>query len=88
MPLLNDYYEYTIAKHYVSAIINDDYTGLSDEEENDLARFLSQANNLPNATWQIEPDQDSENLAICEISELLADCYEVRLYFTNETLEA
>lgn len=86
MPILNDHYEYTIASHWFSAIINDDYTGLSDEEENQLARFLSEANNLPDATWQL-PD-DETHFAICEISGLFSDCHTVKLFFTNETLEA
>lgn len=84
MTLLNDHYSYTIAGHYLTAIINDDYTGLSDAESSQIARFLSEANNLPDATWQVE---DGHHFATCEISGLYADCYEVKLYFTNETLD-
>jgi hypothetical protein len=84
MTILNDYFSYTVAGHYLTAIINDDYTGLSDSDANRVNRFLSEANNLPDATWQVE---EGRHFAICEISGLYADCYEVKLYFTNPSLQ-
>lgn len=36
-----DYYEFSIGEHFVSAIINGDYTGLNDEEEKQLNDFLA-----------------------------------------------
>jgi hypothetical protein len=84
MTILNDHYEYTIAGHYLTAIVNGDYSGLSDEEENDLNRFLSEANNLDNATWDLP--EDEPHFAICEICGLHADCYTVKLYFNNPTI--
>jgi hypothetical protein len=87
MPILNDHYSYKIAEHFLSAIINNDFAGLTADEESQVYRFLSEANNLPDATWTVPDDQDP-NYAICEICDLYADCYEVRLYFTNQTLEA
>jgi hypothetical protein len=86
MTTLNDYFTYTIAAHWLAPIFNADFTGLLDEEENQVARFLSEANNLPDATWQL-PD-DETHFAICEISGLFSDCHTVKLFFTNETLEA
>ena len=85
MTILNDHYSYKIAGQYLTAIINDDYTGLTDTESSQIARFLSEANNLPDATWHVDDGQDP-HYAICEICDLFADCYEVKLFFTNETL--
>lgn len=85
MKLLNDHFEYTIGTHWFSAIINDDYTGLSNEEENQLNRFLSESNNLDDARWQM-PENES-HFAICEISGLFSDCYTVKLHFTNPSLK-
>jgi hypothetical protein len=47
MHRLNDYYEETIAEHWLPALINADYTGLSDPEAADLAAFMRQYDRLP-----------------------------------------
>jgi len=84
--MLNDYFEYRISKHFLPAIINDDYSGLNDEEINLLNRFLSEANNLDNATWDIDSDSESHFID-CDITGLFSDCYDVKLHFTNESIE-
>ena len=38
---MKDYYTFTIASHYASALINGDYTGLEDNEEKELNDFLA-----------------------------------------------
>ena len=82
MPILNDHFDYTISEHYLTAIINDDYSGLSDNEANRVNRFLSAANNLPDATWSI-PDDQEPHFAPCEIDGIFSNCLDVKLYFTN-----
>lgn len=84
MNCLNDYYEETIAGHYLSALINADYSGLSDDESADLAAFMAAYNALPDLT--ISTDDDEPSFAVDAVSGLHADCYTVRFYFTNHAL--
>lgn len=72
-----DHYEYNISGHWLSALINDDYTGLSDYEEKQLDQFL---NNLPViGHWDI--DDDNPAYSIDEVSGLYADTYKAKLLF-------
>lgn len=80
--MLNDYFNYTISEHLLSAIINDDYSGLDNDEENELNRFLSTANLYKNATWDIP--EGEPNFAQCDITGLHANCFNVKLHFTRE----
>jgi hypothetical protein len=84
MQRLNDYYEETIAGHYLSALINADYTGLSDDEAADLDAYMTHYNALPDLT--ISTDDDEPSFAVDAVSGLHADCYTVRFYFTNHAL--
>lgn len=65
-----DSYEYTVAEHWLSAIVNGDYSGLTDQEESDLNAWLD-ANQESGAYWDtdgyIRFDRD-------EIGGLMADC--------------
>ena len=84
MHRLNDYYEETIAGHYLSALMNDDETGLSDDESADLAAFMRRYDRLPDMTIEIVDDEPS--FAVDAVSDLHADCYTVRFHFTNHAL--
>jgi hypothetical protein len=84
MPLLNDYYELTLADHYLPALINGDYSGLDDDEAADLDAFMRDYWKLPDATLDITDKEIS--FAVDEVSGLHADCYTCRLYFTNHLL--
>ena len=91
MTILNDYFTYKISTSYMTAIINNDYSGLSDEEEKQIEDFLSTAglvgfSNLRDATFEIT--EEDPHYALCEICDLYAECYVVRLYFTNPSLAA
>jgi hypothetical protein len=81
MPLLNDYYEETIAGHWLSAMINADYSGLSDTEAADLDAYMMTFCALPDLT--ISTHDDESQFAVDAVSGLHADCYTVRFYFTN-----
>jgi hypothetical protein len=73
-----DHYEYTIGAHFLPALINDDYTLLTDQDEIDFGAWLN-ANNMRGSHWTIE--DDSERFATCEISGLGNQCAIVRQYF-------
>lgn len=78
----NDHYEITLAAHWLSALVNDDYTGLEGNEGADLDAFMYDYWRLPDALFSIV--DDTNRLAIDEVSGLLADCYTCRVYFTNK----
>jgi hypothetical protein len=83
--MLNDYYEYTISETFSSALINQDPSGLDDNEERQLDTFLESATQgLIAATFVIEDGEP--NFERCDICDLHANCVTLRLYFHNETL--
>ena len=70
---------YTIAIHYLPAIINDDWTGLDENEILELTTFLDRETkgNESFHAWTV-PNQEPE-LATCEISGLYGECEKVIL---------
>jgi tRNA splicing ligase len=82
-----DYYQYEISTHFASAIINGDYSGLTDNEIKELDLFL---NNLPVDNGHFElADYDGEGFfSRCEISGLYDDLLNFRLYFPLITDQA
>lgn len=83
--MLNDYFKYTISEHLLSAIVNGDYSGLDNDEENELNRFLSTANQYENATWDM-PEHEDPHFAFCDVTGLRANCFDVKLHFTREEI--
>jgi hypothetical protein len=84
--MLNDYYEFKIAGHWLPALVNDDFTGLSDAEANLVEDWIyPHLKQLPDMTVAVLFDE-GRGFAEDEISGLYADCYAVRLYFTNNNL--
>lgn len=81
MHRLNDYYEETLAAHWLPALINADYTGLSDDEAAELDAYMLTFCALPDLT--ISTADDQSQFAVDAVSRLHADCYTVRFYFTN-----
>lgn len=84
MKRLNDHYEMKLAGHWLSALINGDETGLSDDESADLNAFMREYYALEDMTIDIVDDESQ--FAVDAISGLHADCYTVRFYFTNHAL--
>lgn len=82
--LLNDYYELTLAAHYLAALVNDDYTGLDDDEAADLNAFMRDYYRLEDMT--ISTVGEEPHFTIDAVSGLYADCYTIRFYFTNHSL--
>ena len=72
-----NYYEYTISEHYLSALINNDETGISFDESKALEAWLE---TLPKANHFDVINQDCGNFTICDITGLHANCATVRCY--------
>ncbi len=73
-----DYYTFTIASHYLSAIINGDCTGLEDEEALDLQAWLD---DVPKKVEYWEVEDGGVSFGRDEVSGLMADCAIIRGYF-------
>ena len=66
--------DYTISDHLLCALINDDWTGLDDDEEKQLRLFLT---HLPsNGHWSVPDDESS--FARCEVLNLMSSCLTVQ----------
>ena len=80
-----DHFQFTISQHYLPAIINDDWTGLSDKEANALSGFLMHAStlipaNAKSSHWAVDVE-DCTNFARCEVSNLYSDVSDISLMF-------
>jgi hypothetical protein len=75
-----NYYTYTIAQHWVCAIENDDYSGLEDNEIEELKSFLD---TLPNNTMGWDWSEEG-SFARDEISGLMAQCFVGTLFITED----
>lgn len=84
--MINDYYDFAIAGHFLSALINGDYTGLDDNEAKQLDQFVNHWQVLQSATWDCLTEHPDLN--ICDITGLLAATHKTRLYFHNDKLPA
>ena len=80
---LNDYYEETIAEHFLPALINADYTGLSDPEAAELDAYMLTFAALPDLFITTAHDSEEASFAVDAVTRLHANCYTVRFYFTN-----
>ena len=66
--------EATIAEYFVCAIEYNDYSGLDDEEESQLNEWLE---NYPNCIFEYG---DRDEFTRCEVTGLMSDCVEVKIY--------
>jgi len=73
--------EYKIAGHYLSALINDDYSGLSTEEEIELIEFTRREYpaGAKDTSWTMPDNEESASFERCDVCKSLADCYTVHL---------
>ena len=72
-----DHYEYNIAGHWLSALINNDYTGLKEHEIKQINIFTD---SLP-ARFHWDIDDDSANYRIDAVSGDYAETYRAKLLF-------
>ena len=65
---------YTVGQFYIPAIINDDWTGLSDLEVLELTTFLDK--NAPEGAyaWVVKAIDNEPELKLCEVSHMLDSC--------------
>jgi hypothetical protein len=83
--MINDYYDFAIAGHFLPALINGDYTGLDDTEAKQLDQFVDQWQHL-SGTFDVLPT--GTDFKVCEVCDLYAETHDVRLYFYNKDLPA
>lgn len=84
-----DHYEYKIADHYLSALINGDESGLEDDDAEQLNNWIETAENDAKQSgvlhWHWADMEDTgEDYGRCAVSGLFAMCCTVRLMFTCE----
>jgi hypothetical protein len=79
-----DKHTYNVAQHYLSAIIDGDYSGLSDGEESHLEAFLAlTTKQLPGGVvhhWVCENISDT-CFSMCDVSGFYADCVRLSILF-------
>lgn len=74
-----DYYEFSIGEHFVSAIINGDYTGLDDTEEKQLNDFLA---DYTDGHWGYEDLIGfSDDCRTCEVCNQYTKTMQLRFHF-------
>jgi len=76
-----DRFEFTILNHFLSALINENISGLNDEEEKQFSAFESTARQGKTGHWVV--DTDCENFAKCEICGLLGEVSDVAFMFKS-----
>lgn len=84
MPMQWDHYEFKIAGHYLSALINGDESGMSDEESADFDAWRRDAEDKARdhgftvGHWT-DVDESSGDFGRCAVSGLFADRCTVHL---------
>jgi len=73
-----DYYQYEISAHFASAIINGDYSGLTDKEIKELDLFMD---NLPVKNGHFDLVDCEGFFSNCEVCELYSECFNFRLFY-------
>lgn len=76
-----DWYEYTIAGHYLPALINGDDSGLEERECEILQTFIDNLPEQAKAGHWAYNDENREDFTVCDVCGLYAGCYNVRLMF-------
>ena len=76
--------EYTIGSHFLSAIFNEDYTGLTDEEEAQFDEFFEPLYLKGYRHIGLPTNYQEAHFAKCEITGLAGDCVDVIVYFNKE----
>ena len=72
-----DQYDYRIAAHYLPALINGDYTGMTDAEKQEFTDWLESTDRRI-THWE---DGEDVGFSRCAVSGLMADCVVVSGFF-------
>lgn len=84
-----DYFEYHIGDHFLPALINDDCSGMTDQECAELLEFERAAHGVARAAgftvghWA-DMAEDGEDFRRCDVSGLYDNCVAVRLMVYRE----
>ena len=83
-------YDFVINQFYLPVLINDDYSGLDDQDIDNIKSFLDSLDQIK----QIEDalhyhiDYDTNiNFTRCEVCKLKANCVDVRVMFAKRNVE-
>ena len=93
MSLQWDHYEYKIAEHYLSALINCDYSGMEDSEEfefdawRDTAAQNARDNGFTVGHWA-DVEDSGDDWGVCAVSGLFAMRCTVRLMVYKQGAES
>jgi hypothetical protein len=79
-------YEFTVGAQFIGAIYYGDFTGLTDNEENQLNDFLK-GYETDNTHWEV-PEDDGFEFARCEVSGQFGDCITLNLVRVGNTEES
>ncbi len=71
--------EFNMAGTFLSALINGDYTGLTDEDEEQLDAFIKMIEKEYTGAfiWSVITEEGS--FMMCDVCQKMANCYEVSL---------
>ena len=73
-------HDYTISGHFLSALINGDYSGLEENDEIALKLFTDNAYNTHGlGFWDTNPSEEPDFMR-CEVIDLLSNCHTVTYY--------
>ena len=80
---INNSYMYIVGAHFLSALVNGDYSGLS-EEETTLLDTWYRDNNMERSVWDFTPFEEVD-FGRCEITGLMGDTVEIHQHFFDES---
>jgi hypothetical protein len=75
---------YTVSEYLLSALINNDYSGLNESEELNLNYFTRGLDNTFEQYHFSWINDEQSFLATCEILNLMSDCITLEVLYTKE----
>lgn len=81
--ITNNYELYTIGAHFLSALVNNDYSGLTNEESIILDNWFK-SKNIEGSNWDFLPFEEVDYFK-CEITGLMGDTVEIHRHFFDES---
>jgi hypothetical protein len=80
-------YDFWISGHFLSAIINDDCSGLEENDKKLLDKFIEYAEKVTDRRsghWSVDTDECDREWQKCEISNLVDNCYSLKWVFMDK----